>query len=107
MPNFNIVDRPNRRFDGDFSLEPVAGHLPSAGERAYLETLGRVTHSLAQDEAADALRPAGEKALTLAMKKARADAARELRSQAEKFNSGVLPADNAADDALVRARANT
>jgi hypothetical protein len=100
VPSFGISD--GARFAGEFRLEPVAGAVPSAAERAYLETLERVADALAADEEDD---PSGtdpaSRALTQERRRIRSSAAAELRGQADEFVAGVLPPEPAAANALV------
>jgi hypothetical protein len=101
MPDFDVIDRPQPRFEGDFAVEPVAGYVPLPAEQAYLAALDRVSLSLAQDEHDDAARPEKEKAVVLARKKERSQTAAELRAQANEFSKRTLSGDIAADNALV------
>src|SRR5712692_434721 len=100
MPNFEVMD--GNRFEGDFSLQPVAGYQPNAAEQGYLDQLARVTQALNIDRERD---PTGTdqaaRKLAEARQNRRQAAIEELRAQADEFCADGLPAASAANHAMM------
>lgn len=103
MATFNVVDRTNKRFEGDVELQvDKTPPPPAADEQRYVDTLKAVLHALARNEEADRVENDGAaKASTAARREYRRRASTKLREQAHDFARNSLAADIAADNALV------
>src|SRR5262245_10835194 len=101
MSNFVIADRSPKRFDGDFTIDPVSSYSEAPLEKDYRDTVERVTSSFANDETQDTTGTQASSARSLARQRLRASAAAKLRTDAEEFAAGRLAPDIAADNALV------
>jgi hypothetical protein len=99
---FAATPRQQPRFDGDFSVAPTGGYVPTAAEEAYAAGLENVTTRLANEETHDRqLNQVTMAALVEAKRARRREATGLLRADADMFCAGTLAADIAADNTLV------
>jgi hypothetical protein len=84
MQNFTVTDRPDKRFEGEFQVNPEPGHTPNATEEAYRKRLQAALDELAADATKDKDEAAQIPADVLtSRKRARDTAIASLRSSAE------------------------
>jgi hypothetical protein len=94
MPKFNVTDRAEPRFIGDFAVVVANGYTATQVEAQYLQRLNELLIFLADEEDDDQAEDFQQSVLE-ARRRQRADAAALVRSEAEQVSNDELIAENA------------